>query len=236
MDNKKIKIFAIDDNRDNLVTLKALLIEVFPESVVYMETNGKLGIEKARKIEPDVILLDIVMPEIDGYEVCRRIKSDKQLSEIPVVFLTALNKDRQSRISALEAGGEAFLAKPIDPIELKAQINAMLKIKEADRFKRNEKIRLEMLVQKRTEELKKSNIASLNLLEDLKAENEIRKQRESDLKASEEKFRNLFYNHTAVKLIVDPENGNIVEGNKSAADFYGWSVETLQKIDRKSVV
>jgi PAS domain S-box-containing protein len=231
MDNKKIKILAIDDNRDNLVTLKALLIEVFPESVVYLETNGKVGIETARKNEPDVIILDIVMPEMDGYEVCRIIKSDKQLSEIPVVFLTVLNKDKQSRISALEAGGEAFLAKPIDSIELKAQINAMLKIKEADRFKRNEKIRLKMLVQKRTEELRKSNIASLNLLEDLKAENEIRKQRERDLKASEEKFRNLFHNHSAVKLIIDPENGNIVEGNKSAADFYGWSVETLQKMN-----
>lgn len=231
MENNIIKILAIDDNRDNLISLKAIISEVLPQSVVYMELSGQGGIRSARKNEPDVILLDIVMPGMDGYEVCKILKADEQLSETPVVFLTALKGDKQSRILALEAGGDAFLAKPVDSTDLKAQILAMLKINEAVAYKRNEKLRLEELVQKRTEELKNANIAALNLLEDLNTENEIRKQHERDLKKSEEKFRNIFQNHAAVKLILDAENLNIVDANHAAADFYGWPVETLQKMN-----
>ena len=186
MENKKIKILAIDDNRDNLITLKAIISEVIPQSVVYAEESGQRGIESARKNNPDVILLDIIMPVMDGYQVCKTLKADEQLSETPIIFLTALTGDKQSRILALEAGGEAFLAKPIDATELKAQILAMLKIKEAAAYKRNEKLRLEELVKKQTEELVNANIAALNLLEDLNAEIEIRKQSEEELKISKE--------------------------------------------------
>lgn len=231
MEPTKIKILAIDDNRDNLISIRALISEMFPQSVIFLEESGQGGIDSARHNDPDVILLDIVMPEMDGYEVCKILKADKQLSDTPVIFLTALKGNKQSHILALEAGGDAFLAKPVDNSELKAQINAMLKIKEAVRFKRNERIRLEELVQQRTIELKNSNIAALNLLEDLNAENELRKQRESDLKKSEEKFRNIFQHHAAVKLIIDPDNGNIVEANNAAALFYGWPVEKLLKMN-----
>lgn len=189
MENKQIKFLAVDDNRDNLISLKAIIYEEFPQSVVYLELSGQGGIESARKNEPDIILLDIVMPGMDGYQVCKILKADEQLSETPIIFLTALKGDKQSRVLALEAGGEAFLAKPIDAIELKAQILAMLKIKEAATYKRAQRLQLEELVQQRTEELKSANMAALNLLEDLKAENEIRKQREAELRESEERFR-----------------------------------------------
>jgi PAS domain S-box-containing protein len=231
MENKKIKILAIDDNRDNLITLKAIISEVIPQSVIYVELSGQGGIESARKNEPDVILLDIVMPGLDGYEVCKILKADEQLSETPVIFLTALKGDKQSRILALEAGAEAFLAKPVDSTELKAQILAMLKIKEAATYKKDKRQQLEELVQKRTEELKSANIAALNLLEDLNNENEIRKQSELELKRSEEKFRIIFQNNAVVKLIIDPENGNIVDANHAASAFYGWPMETLQKMN-----
>jgi PAS domain S-box-containing protein len=231
MENKKIKILAIDDNRDNLITLKAVISEVLPESVVYVELSGQGGIESARKNDPDVILLDIVMPGLDGYEVCKILKADEQLSETPIIFLTALKGDKQSRILALEAGGEAFLAKPVDSTELKAQIQAMLKIKEAATYKKDKRQQLEELVQKRTEELKSANIAALNLLEDLNSEIEIRKQSELELKKSEEKFRNIFQKNVVVKLIIDPENGNIIDANQAASAFYGWPMETLQKMN-----
>ena len=231
MENKQIKILAIDDNRDNLITLKAIISEVLPQSVVYIELDGQGGIESARKNDPDVILLDIVMPGLDGYEVCKIIKADEQLSETPIIFLTALKGDKQSRILALEAGGEAFLAKPVDSTELKAQILAMLKIKEAATYKKDKRHQLEEQVQKRTEELKSANIAALNLLEDLNNENEIRKQSELELKKSEEKFRNIFQKNVVVKLIIDPENGNIIDANQAASAFYGWPMETLQKMN-----
>lgn len=199
MENKKIKILAIDDNSDNLISLKAIISEVLPQSVVSLELSGQAGIESARKNEPDVILLDIVMPGMDGYEVCKTLKADEQLSETPIIFLTALKGDKQSRILALEAGGEAFLAKPIDPTELKAQILAMFKIKEAASLKRDEKFLLEDMVQKRTEELNKINIATLNLLEDLNNEVEIRKQSEVALRESEKQYA--FLAGTAFDLI-----------------------------------
>jgi len=177
-----IKILAIDDNQDNLVIIKALLKDVFPDALVFASLTGKQGLELAVAEDPDVILLDVVMPVMDGFEVCRRIKSDKRICEIPVVFLTATKRDKESRIHALECGAEAFISKPIDESELTAQIRAMLKIKKANIEKHIEKERLAELVEERTLELKNTHITTLNLLEDLRKENEARKKSEEILK------------------------------------------------------
>lgn len=189
MDNKEIKILAIDDNRDNLITIKALISEIYPGVKVITATSGQEGLERAFAELPDVILLDIVMPGMDGFEVCVNLKADKVLSDTPVIFVTANKDDKQTRIRALEVGAEAFLAKPVDESELKAQIRAMLKIKAANIEKRDENARLKALVDERTSELRRSYSATLNLLEDLKAENEARKQTEEALYKSEEKYR-----------------------------------------------
>ena len=128
MESRTIKILAIDDNRDNLISIKALIKDIMPDAVTLITENGVSGLELAAAENPDVILLDIVMPVMDGFEVCKKLKADKKLSEIPVVFVTALKDDKEARIRALEAGADAFLAKPIDESELNAQINAMVKI------------------------------------------------------------------------------------------------------------
>lgn len=125
-------ILAIDDQNDNLITLSALLIEYIPGCVVLTAATGIEGIEKARSLKPDAILLDIQMPGMDGFEVCQILKSDISTSHIPLIFLTAAYTDSKSRIRALEIGGDAFLAKPIDQGELIAQVKAMLRIKMAD--------------------------------------------------------------------------------------------------------
>ena len=148
-----MKILAIDDNPDNLTTLKAVLSDVFPRVRVLTALNGRNGIELALTEDPDVVLLDIVMPEMDGFEVCRKLKDDERLRHIPVVFLTALKTDRDSRIKALEVGAEAFLSKPLDETELTAQIRAMTKIKTAAILQRQENERLTLLVAERTREL-----------------------------------------------------------------------------------
>ncbi len=153
MDNERIIILAIDDNKDNLISLKALINETFPAALVLMASGGEIGLAMAAARDPDVILLDIVMPEMDGFEVCRRLKADKKLCDTPVVFVTALKGDKESRILALECGAEAFLAKPIDEYELIAQIRAMVKIRTANVEKRDEKQHLATLVAKRTQEL-----------------------------------------------------------------------------------
>jgi CheY-like chemotaxis protein len=96
------KILAIDDNIDNLIVLRALLMESFPEAQFFPCQSGKRGIELAITENPDVILLDLVMPEMDGYEVCQALKANPATKIIPVIIVTAARTDKESRIKALE--------------------------------------------------------------------------------------------------------------------------------------
>lgn len=153
MVDRKIKILTIDDNPDNLITVNALIHDMFPNAEVSQASNGMDGLRLAAQVDPDVILLDVVMPGMDGFEVCRRLKHDQKLQDTPIVFLTALKGDKDSRIKALYYGAEAFLSKPIDESELMAQIRAMVKIKAANRQKKMEKAELETLVANRTKQL-----------------------------------------------------------------------------------
>lgn len=190
MEKNEFKVLAIDDNLDNLIIVKALMREAFPEAKVFTTLSGIEGLELAMTHNPDIILLDIVMPVMDGFEVCRKLKSDPELTDIPVVFVTALKSDKDSRIKGLEVGAEAFLAKPIDETELIAQIKAMLKISTANKSKKSENLHLAALVSDRTKELEKNNLATLNLLEDLKQEIVARRKTEEALRYSQEELKN----------------------------------------------
>ncbi len=191
MEINEITLLAIDDIKDNLITLNAIIKEIFPNSRLFVTQNGIEGIEIAIKENPDVILLDIVMPKIDGFEVCRRLKNCEQTKHIPIIFLTAVKENKKNRIQALELGAEAFLYKPLDETEIEAQIRAMVKIKKANIQKLREKDYLTVLVAKRTEELEKSQIAMMNLLEDLSTENETRKKTEIALREKEQHLNTL---------------------------------------------
>lgn len=214
MENKAIKILAIDDIFDNLIAIQALVLESFPNAKVILALNGQEGLELAANENPDVILLDIVMPEMDGYEICKRLKADKNLCDIPVVFVTALKGEKASRIRCLEVGAEAFLAKPIDETELVAQIRAMVKIKETNVRRHNENVYLAKLVEERTIQLNNTHKATLNLLEDLKKENKERRKTEEALRESEEKYRDLMENSPqGIMVYVE---GQIAYINKAA--------------------
>jgi len=162
-----MKILAIDDNPDNLIVLKAVLLDSLPKAVLQTALDGKKGFQLAAAEDPDVILLDIVMPGLDGYQVCRQLKADPRLKSIPVVFLTA-HADRDSRIKAVEAGADGFLPKPFDEIELSVQILAMGKLKAANRTQRMEKDLLARLVAERTHELQQELVLRKQAEEDLK--------------------------------------------------------------------
>jgi len=172
MADRQLKFLAIDDNDDNLITMRALLREAFPKAQVLTASTGIKGIELAGDQDPDVILLDIVMPGMDGFEVCQKLKAEQCTKEIPVVFVTAIKGDREHRILALESGAEAFLAKPIDESELTAQIRAMVKIKMANRQKRDEQGRLAQMVEEKTAALKAAHVKTIALLESLKISEE----------------------------------------------------------------
>ncbi|PKL21978.1 MAG: hypothetical protein CVV48_05165 [Spirochaetae bacterium HGW-Spirochaetae-4] len=212
MENRKIRILAIDDNRDNLVTLKALIQDEFPEAAVSIAQNGREGLELAAAEDPDIILLDIIMPAMDGFEVCTRLKSDQKLRDIPVVFLTAIKGDKESRIKALESGAEAFLAKPIDEIELIAQIRAMMKIRESNIQKRTEKESLAALVEEKTRELQDSNRKTLRLLEAVRRE-------QSLIQA--------IFDSIPGYLYVYDEEGKLIRWNRKHETMTGFSAEEL---------
>jgi signal transduction histidine kinase len=184
MEATRLKILAIDDNADNLTTLKAIVQDVLPRCTLSTALDGRRGIELAGIEDPDVILLDIVMPGMDGYEVCRQLKSNEKLRTIPVVFLTALRTDRESRIKALDAGADAFLSKPLDDQELVAAVRAMARIKVATLIQQGETKKLTRLVEERTKALTQSRMAILNSVADLKIEM-------AEHAKSEERYRQL---------------------------------------------
>ena len=119
MEEFRSTILIVDDEPFGRETLESILE---PEGyILVMAENGYQAIEKARAIQPDVILLDVMMPGMNGFEVCRHIRSEKQLAEIPILFLTALD-DRQSLLNGLEAGADEFISKPFDRYELRAPL------------------------------------------------------------------------------------------------------------------
>ena len=161
------KILAIDDQKDNLVAIKALLKKFIPNCEVFIAQSGKEGLDIARKEQPDTILLDIIMPKMDGYEVCKKLKEGELTKHIPVIMLTAIRTDMESKIKGLDAGADAFFTKPIEPNELSAQINVMFRIKEAEDKLRAERELLDETVKKRTEELRESERRYRSLIDDV---------------------------------------------------------------------
>lgn len=146
-------ILAIDDQPDNLATIRAVIKSFLPKYNIITALSGKEGIALAKINSPDTIILDIQMPEMDGFEVCKLLKSDPLTKHIPVIFLTAVKTDSKSRIKGLDSGADAFLSKPFDSAELIAQVNVMLRIKNAEDQLRNENENLEKLVLERTSKL-----------------------------------------------------------------------------------
>jgi len=120
------RILIVDDHEDNVELLRARL-----ESWGYTTetaTNGREALSKVEAEPPDLILLDVMMPEIDGIEVARRIKGNDSLPFIPIIMQTALDST-ENKVEGLEAGADDYITKPIDFAELKARLTSMLRIK-----------------------------------------------------------------------------------------------------------
>ena len=153
------KILAIDDDQGNLTALSRMLRRQKHGFSVMTAKSGAEGMEKANAELPDVILLDIMMPGMDGYEVCERLKSNNKTRHIPVIMLTGMQTDSESRVKGLQLGADAFLTKPVENVELVAQLNVMVRIKRAEGFLRKEKDLLEAIVRERTKALRESEEA-----------------------------------------------------------------------------
>ena len=125
MQNKSdFKILAIDDDKDILLLLKYNL----ESEGYYVETasSGKKGISIAQKINPNLMLVDIMMPEMDGIEACEKIRSTKELSHILITFFTARGED-YSQVAGFDVGADDYITKPIKPKVLVSKIKALLR-------------------------------------------------------------------------------------------------------------
>lgn len=224
-ENKRIKLLAICENQDNLINLKAQLADQFLEADIFTTLSRKEGLELAGNMNPDVILLDVVGSEMDCFEDCQALKSDERLKDIPVIFIAALKGNEESRICALEAGTETFIAKPINKSELTAQIRAMVKIKNANNKIKDKKQIPADLAREQTQELNNDYTATLNLLEDLKNENEARRKSEEELAHSEEKYRLLAEHSYDVIWKLDIQSFRFTYISPSVFKMRGYTAE-----------
>lgn len=142
MQNKSI-ILIVDDTETGREILEALLYS--PAYQLVFAVNGFEALEKAAAMTPDLILLDVMMPGMDGFEVCRRLRADAHLAEIPIILVTALD-DRNSRIRGIEAGADDFVTKPFDHAELRARVRTITRL---NRYRRllDERKRFEWVVE-----------------------------------------------------------------------------------------
>lgn len=122
----KAKVLIVDDMKENVELMEAYLaVEPYEVICAY---GGKEALEKVKDEKPDIILLDVMMPEINGYEVCKILKENPETQFIPVLMLTALS-ELEDRIKGIEVGADDFLTKPINRLELKTRVKSLLKVK-----------------------------------------------------------------------------------------------------------
>jgi two-component system, sensor histidine kinase and response regulator len=147
-------IMIVDDNPANLKLLEDMLMQQGHK--VHSFPRGRLALAAALKRPPDLILLDINMPEMNGYEVCERLKSTGELSDVPVIFLSALN-ETQDKVKAFRSGAVDYISKPFQFEEVSARVETHLKLHDLQRAMRRQNERLEQAVASRTRELAEAN-------------------------------------------------------------------------------
>ncbi|WP_416671909.1 EAL domain-containing response regulator [Egbenema bharatensis] len=153
--SSKGTILVVDDTPENLQLLATTLTEQGYE--VRGVVSGAMALRVARSVVPDLILLDILMPEMDGYEVCRILKTDERTCEIPVIFLTAL-VEVLDKVKAFAVGGVDYIVKPFQAAEVLVRIETHLSLQAANQQVRQLNTALEQRVRERTEALERQNL------------------------------------------------------------------------------
>lgn len=151
------KILVVDDTESNIDVILDSLQDNYDLTVA---TNGYDALEIIAEEIPDLILLDVMMPGINGYEVCQKLKLDDTTKDIPIIFLTAV-KDISDKTKAFELGAVDYITKPFDVMELKARVKTHLELKFAKKMLFDQNRFLEEMVRKRTEELYKTQAATI---------------------------------------------------------------------------
>ncbi len=143
------RILVVDDASVNREVLKSLLNPLY---TVYLAKDGEQAIKLARKRQPDIILLDVVMPVMDGYEACRELKSDESTQDIPIIFLTSM-EDEEDEAKGLAFGAVDYIIKPVRPSILRERVKNHLELKSSRDFLKRQKEVLEEKVLERTRQM-----------------------------------------------------------------------------------
>ncbi|MBF0382923.1 MAG: response regulator [Magnetococcales bacterium] len=149
----KKTVLAVDDTPENLDIIKGILT---PEFKVKAAISGKMAIKIAEQQKPSLILLDIMMPEMDGYEVCKKLKSNTKTTNIPIIFVTAMSETVDEQ-KGFDVGGVDYITKPVNPSIVQARVRTHLAMADQQRA-------CEMMVELRTKELQKSQRAAIRML------------------------------------------------------------------------
>src|SRR5580658_307397 len=187
----------VDDNPANLKLLEDMLRQKGHE--VHSFPRGRLALADALENPPDLILLDINMPEMNGYEVCERLKSTDDLRDIPVIFLSALN-DIQDKVKAFRSGAVDYISKPFQIEEVHARVETHIKLHDLQRALTRQNEHLEEAVAARTRELAEAN------------------QRLTILDRSKNDFLNLISHEFRTPLNGLLGAGELILGNMSSTD------------------
>lgn len=206
-------VLLVDDNPDNLKLLSQILKNTGYS--IKASTSGKFALQSVRANPPDLILLDIMMPEMDGYQVCRILKSSPETADIPVIFISALI-DTQDKLEAFSAGGVDYISKPFQEAEVLARVNTHLAL-------RNTRRELEELLMQRTAQL-------VVKAEELKEEIDERKQVSRRLQKSEQNYREIFDATDEAILIHDGSTGAILDVNLATQQMFGHSYAKILEL------
>ena len=151
-ESRRPRLLVVDDQAFNIQILHHIFVD---DHDVFMATNGKQALKLCQNNPPDLILLDVVMPDMDGHEVCRRLKADPQTREIPLIFVTGQHDPAEETIG-LELGAVDFISKPANPAVVRARVKTHLKLKfQADALEQVNQT-LEARILERTTELKQA--------------------------------------------------------------------------------
>ncbi len=162
-DLSKCTVLVVDDTETNVDILVEALDDSYDVSVAL---DGETALEIVDDSPPDLILLDIMMPGIDGFKVCQLIKSKESTKEIPIIFLTAMN-DLESKTKGFELGAVDFVTKPFEIMEVKARVKTHLSLKVAKESLKNQNAILEEMVAERTRELEETKEIIIHCLASL---------------------------------------------------------------------
>jgi DNA-binding response OmpR family regulator/anti-sigma regulatory factor (Ser/Thr protein kinase) len=228
--NKNYTVLIIDDKKENLKYLNEILKD--EKYTVKASTDANFAINSSKINPPDLILLDIKMPEINGFEVCKLLKKENKLKDIPIIFISALD-DINSKVKAFEEGGVDYITKPFEKEEVKARVKTQLKLFEKKQTIENLLIQQDFFLKKIIHEMNTPlSIISLNI-DNLETDLGPKEQFEA-IKASSKSlssiYNDLYYLIKKEKRIQEIESINLINFLSSRVMFFD-EMANIKNID-----